>query len=142
MGESILGEKSSGDQHQEADGPYGWELILDLHDCDLEGVGREELKRYFDLLCSNYLKMEPCDLHFWDDEGVPEDEKQTDPKTKGISAVQFIITSNVTIHTLPELRKVFLNVFSCQEFPADRIAEYSRGFFGGKMAKLSYITRI
>ena len=72
---------------------YGKELILDLRGCDTRRFSREELERFFAQLCE-LIDMERHDLHFWDDVGVPENEQQTDPKTKGTSAVQFILTSS------------------------------------------------
>ena len=77
---------------------YGQELILDLHDCDSSRFTRDDIQRYCEELCE-LIEMERCDLHFWDDVGVPEAEQQTHPKTKGTSAVQFILTSTIVIHT-------------------------------------------
>jgi len=95
--------------------PYGHELIMDLHGCDVGTFTRESLKTFFGYLCTA-IKMEPCDLHFWDDEGVPPEERQTEPHTIGISAVQFIVTSSIVIHTLPLLEAAYVNVFSCKPF--------------------------
>jgi len=78
---------------------YGKELILDLHHCDVIKFNRRALKGYFKLLCQK-INMTPHKLCWWDDVGVPEGERQTDAKTKGTSAVQFIMESNVTVHTL------------------------------------------
>ena len=47
--------------------------------------------------CCRIMGVTQCDLHFWDDVGVPESEQQTSPQTKGTSAVQFIITSSIVI---------------------------------------------
>ena len=78
---------------------YGQEVLLDLHECDPSRFTRAEIERYFIELC-DLIDMERCNLYFWDDVGVPEEEQQTDPKTKGTSAVQFILTSTIVIHTL------------------------------------------
>jgi len=89
---------------------YGKELILDLHDCDVTRFNRRSLKRYFKNVCAE-IDMAPHRLCWWDDVGVPEGERQTDSKTKGTSAVQFIMESNITVHTLDLLRKAFVNIF-------------------------------
>ncbi len=60
--------------------------------------------------------MECCDLYFWDDLGVPNEDQQTDPKTKGTSAVQFILTSTIVIHTLDLMKSAYINIFSCKKF--------------------------
>ena len=76
--------------------------------------------------------MERCDLHFWDDVGVPEAEQQTDPKTKGTSAVQFILTSTIVIHTLDLMKAAYVNIFSCKEFDTDKAAKFTANWFGSK----------
>ena len=85
--------------------PYGFELIIDMHRCSVSTFNRESLDGYFEKLCKA-IKMQKCERYFWDDVGVAEAEKQTSPHTKGTSAVQFILTSTVVIHTLDLLQKV------------------------------------
>ncbi len=121
--------------------PYGKELILDLHDCDTSKFTREAITEYMEGLCS-LIKMERCDLHFWDDVGVPEGDRQTSPQTKGTSAVQFILTSNITIHTLDELGKVFINIFSCKWFDPIDATIFSRKYFGGSVVTEEVVKRL
>ena len=108
--------------------PYGYELILDLHACDATKFNRDAIERFCTGLCE-LIDMERCDLHFWDDYGVPEDERQTEPKTKGTSAVQFILTSTIVIHTLDLMEAAYVNIFSCKEFDANTAARYSAKWF-------------
>ena len=110
---------------------YGMELVLDLHDCDPTTFTREAIELYCSDLCK-LIDMEPCMLHFWDDRDVPEADRQTNPKTKGTSAVQFILTSSIVIHTLDLLRAVYLNIFSCKRFDSDVAATFSAQAFGSK----------
>ncbi len=110
---------------------YGTELILDLHDCDVCVFSRHSIQRFCAELCE-LIEMERCDLHFWDDVGVPEEECQTDPKTKGTSAVQFILTSTIVIHTLDLMKTVYVNIFSCKEFDTDEAAEFTAKWFGSE----------
>lgn len=109
---------------------YGKELIIDLHNCDSTTFNRKSIKRYFFELCK-LIDMEACDLHFWDDVGVPDGEKQTNPRTKGTSAVQFILTSNMVIHTLDILKCVYVNIFSCKDFDADEATVFTAKYFNG-----------
>jgi len=120
--------------------PYGKELILDLHDCDLKSFGRRSLRKYFKELCE-LIDMQRCDLHFWDDVGVPKKYRQTEAHTKGTSAIQFILTSNITIHTLDELKKVFVNIFSCKEFDDEDAMYFTRRWFRGKIVQRKVIER-
>jgi S-adenosylmethionine decarboxylase len=107
---------------------YGLELILDLHDCDASRFTRSAIQGFFTELCE-LIEMERCDLHFWDDVGVPEEEQQTQPKTKGTSAVQFILTSTVVIHTLDLMKAAYVNIFSCKEFDTDEAAKFTAKWF-------------
>ena len=92
-------------------GKYGIELILDLHGCDASRFTRASISEYFERLCI-LIDMQREELHFWDDEGVSEEDKQTSPHTQGTSAVQFILTSSIVIHTLDQLKAVYINIFS------------------------------
>ena len=69
--------------------------------------------------------MERCKLCWWDDHGVSREEQQTEPHLKGTTAIQFIMTSNIVIHTLDILKAVYLNVFSCKEFDGKIVKEFS-----------------
>ncbi len=120
---------------------YGKELILDLHECDPSTFTRESIERYFKELCE-LIDMERCELYWWDDVGVPDDEKQTDPHLKGTSAVQFILTSNITIHTLDLMGNVYLNIFSCKDFDSWAAADFSKKWFGGRIVEMHVIERL
>ncbi len=109
---------------------YGKELILDLHDCVCLPCSRSFLGSYLKELCE-LICMERAELYFWDYEGLPEEYENAAPHLKGISAVQFIMTSNITIHTLDDLKKVFINIFSCRDFDADIVVKFSEDYFRG-----------
>ena len=120
---------------------YGKELVLDLHHCNPALFNREDIRRFFEALCER-IDMEACDLHFWDDLESPEEEKETEPHLVGTSAIQFIKTSNITIHTLDLLERVYLNIFSCKDFDADAAANFCVDFFGGKIINRAELDRI
>ena len=120
---------------------YGFELIIDLHGCDVSTFNRASLDGYFEKLCKA-IKMQKCERYFWDDIGVPEEEKQTSPHTKGSSAVQFILTSSIVIHTLDLLEAVYVNIFSCKEFDRRVAEEITKEWFGANGCKTHFIERI
>ena len=120
---------------------YGLELILDLHDCNKDKFNRKSIELYFTKLC-NLIDMQKCVVHFWDDVGVLPEEQQTDPHTKGTSAVCFILTSTITIHTLDLLGKVYVNIFSCKEFDPKVAEEFTREWFEGEVSKSTFIERV
>ncbi len=122
--------------------PYGFELIMDLHGCDVSTFNRESLDGYFEKLC-DAIEMRREDLHFWDYDGVPEEEIPYDqPHLVGTSAVQFIQTSNIVIHTLDLLGAVYVNIFSCKEYDKEIAEKLTREWFGAKECRTNSIERI
>jgi len=111
---------------------YGMELILDLHKCDVSLFKRKHLKKYINELCE-LIDMQPMKLTWWDYFWTPERFRTKDPKLYGTSVVQFIMTSNITIHTLDKLGTVYLNIFSCKEFKAYQVADFTTKWFSGKL---------
>lgn len=121
--------------------PYGHELIIDLHNCDASTFSRKSLRGYFKNICKA-IDMKRCELYFWDDYGVPAKEKQNLPHTKGTSAVQFILTSNITIHTLDLLKAAYINIFSCKQFDKEVAEKITKEWFGAKKCRTIFIERI
>lgn len=119
---------------------YGKELILDLHDCMCGRLTREHLTIFFNSLCE-LIDMEQEDLHFWDYDGDPDGYDKAPAHLKGISAVQFIKTSNITIHTLDELGSVYLNIFSCKSFDRKIVERYAEEFFEGNIKRSTFLER-
>lgn len=130
---------------------YGMELVLDLHDCDVRLFNREDITAWYtDVM--EMANVEPGPLHFWDFEGFwinlwwkwfdPKELKKNAPSyLKGTSAVQFIKTSSITIHALDDLESLYVNFFSCDDFIAKDIVEYTEAYFGGKVVSKQVIRR-
>jgi S-adenosylmethionine/arginine decarboxylase-like enzyme len=108
---------------------YGMELVMDLHDCDHTKFTREGLTQFFKELC-DHIGMEREALHFWDYEGYPMHKDKAPPHLKGTSAVQFIKTSSIVIHSLDDLHRIYINIFSCKEFSAADAVGFATEFFG------------
>ncbi len=119
---------------------YGKELIIDLHNCDPSTFDRKSIRKYFKLLC-NKIDMKAEKLCWWDDHSLEPELQQTEPHTKGTTAVQFILTSNITIHTLDLLKNVYINIFSCKEFDTDVAAKFSAEWFKGKIVNSVVVER-
>lgn len=120
---------------------YGKELILDIHFCNPDIFNRKNINQYFTKLC-HLLDMEKCEQFWWDDLYTPEDEKQTEPHLVGTSAIQFIKTSNITIHTLDIMKRVYINIFSCKYFDHKVAEEFSICFFEGTLVNGQIVRRI
>jgi len=120
---------------------YGKELILDLHYCEPTRFTRAIIEYYFKEVCT-LIYMERGKLVWWDDLYTPQAEKETEPHLVGISAVQFIKTSNITIHTLSILKRVYLNVFSCKDFDDNLVVRFSMEWFYGDVVNKKVIRRM
>ena len=119
--------------------PYGQECILDIHDVCF--FNRASIKRLCAELCE-LLGMTPEDLYFWDYQDDDEAYEEASAHLKGTSAVQFISTSNITIHALDELSRLYVNIFSCKPFDAAIVRNYLLDTTGGRLANFTVLTRI
>jgi S-adenosylmethionine/arginine decarboxylase-like enzyme len=119
---------------------YGQELILDVHKCDPTQFTRERLTTFFEELC-RAINMTRAALYFWDYEGEPEEYALAPDHLKGVSAVQFIQTSNVTVHTLDVLKRVYLNIFSCKEINVEAAKRVVLQTFGGEIVRETFLNR-
>lgn len=121
--------------------PYGIELILDLRDCDSGTFTRSSLNQYFSQLCK-LIDMKRCKVHFWDDLGVAPGEQQTEPHMRGTSAVCFILTSSIVIHTLDLLKAVYVNIFSCKQFNPKVAEKFTKEWFEAGSCRATFIERV
>ena len=120
---------------------YGYELILDLNECSTDKFNREGLTEFFKELCI-LIDMKREDLHFWDYEECEEDEIPYDqPHLIGTTAVQFISTSNIVVHTLSMLKKAFINIFSCKFFDKNIAEKFTKEYFNAKECKVVFLER-
>ena len=114
--------------------PYGLELLLDLKGCDLRDLSRKKLTEYFIELCELIQMKRHGEPMFWEDHGGI-------PHLQGISAVQFIETSNVVCHALPLLQAVYINIFSCREFDIEAAKGFSSTFWRAESIVFTVVTR-
>lgn len=120
---------------------FGTELILDLHECDPGTFNRESILGYLVDVCDK-IKMERVGLHWWDDLTHPDAEGYEEDHLVGTSVVQFIKTSNITIHSLDILKKLYLNLFSCKDFDAEVVKEFTEQWFKGKVVNQQVVRRM
>ena len=114
---------------------FGWELIIDLYDCDLEAISSEKkIQQYARELC-DILEMKaygpPMTPYFGENK----------EHTKGYSLVQFIETSSITGHFSEFTKAAYINIFSCKPYDAEKAETYTKGFFGAQRISSRYIVR-
>ncbi len=121
---------------------YGKELILDIHEVkNIHLFNRKDLEHFFIDLC-DIIDMEREDLHFWDETYTHPEEKYTEEHLIGTSAVQFIRTSNIVIHTLDVMKRVYINIFTCKDFNPEDARDYCLKYFDGKLITYTVIDRV
>jgi len=118
---------------------YGREIILDIDGCDIDTFTRPRIRDFLVELC-DVLRLERADLHFWD-YGDLEAKADAPAHLKGVSAVQFIMTSTIVVHTLDETKQVLINVFGCGEIDAAVVERITIKYFGGRIAKMYSLER-
>ena len=119
---------------------FGPELIIDLYECDASKFNRADITKFLEDLCE-LIDMVREDLHFWDYVDDPETYDDEPDHMKGTTAIQFIRTSNVTIHTLDTLRFVALNIFSCKNFSRQAAEDFCTTYFSAKSFDSKLISR-
>jgi len=93
---------------------YGKHVILTASGCNDALLSKESIANF----CRDMVKridMVPF--------GEPFVERFGEGDEVGISAVQLIQTSAITIHTNDEARDMYLDVFSCKDFEATTVVE-------------------
>lgn len=114
--------------------PYGMELLLDLKGCDLSDLSPKKLEDYFIQLCDLIGMKRHGEPLFWEDHS-------NIPHLHGVSAIQFIETSNVVCHPLPLLNAVYVNVFSCKMFDTELAKRFSLEFWRAESVVFTVVTR-
>lgn len=119
---------------------YGYSSVLDVVACDPATFTRQCIEQFLIALCEA-IDMEREDLHFWDYEDDPEGYAAAPAHLRGTSAVQFIKTSSIVIHTLDDLGVVFIDLFSCKRYKPHVVNEVVEDYFGGRVRSSETFTR-
>ena len=110
---------------------YGKSISIELHGCDSTLFTRKHLKRFVKELCVE-IDMVPAKLVFWDYKYWPWAKAKAAPHLKGTSLVQFIQTSSIVIHTLDDLKAVYIDLFSCGDFDSEQVVWFAENYFNGQ----------
>jgi S-adenosylmethionine/arginine decarboxylase-like enzyme len=114
--------------------PFGYSLSLDVHNCNIYFLHKENIKVFMETICKK-TKMERRSLYFelWD--GIEK-------SLEGPSAVQFISTSAIVIHTLTNQKKLYLDFFSCKKFDSRIVKNWIKYFFKGDIVNEHFMERL
>ena len=114
---------------------FGYELIMDLHECDKDIItSKKKLQEYIDKLCK-LIKMKKYGktlLPYFGEKAA---------YTKGYSLVQLIETSSVTGHFSDFWGTAYINIFSCRKYDKDLAKKFTSKFFKAKKTKTRFLIR-
>ena len=108
----------------DAEDAFGWELLIDLYQCNPEKVrSRDVMVEFIITLCDDVLKMKRY--------GEPWAERfgLNHPVTAGYSVVQLIETSSIVAHFSELKNSVYLDIFSCRPFDPAVVIDFCRQYF-------------
>lgn len=113
---------------------WGYHLMLDCADCDLDKVtSREQIYKFVKDLVPRIdmtAHGEPIIEHL-----LPGDPKQ------GYSLMQLITTSNICAHFMDLDGTAYIDIFSCKEFDIKLAEQIVKEYFNPKKVRANFITR-
>lgn len=114
---------------------FGWELVLDLYECNRGTISDEAaIKEFAHELC-DVIEMKPYGEPLTPYFG----EKQE--HTKGYSLLQFIETSSIVGHFSEGTGAVYLNIFSCKKFDIEKAENFAKKYFDAERVHSRFIIR-
>lgn len=118
---------------------YGQEVVVDLQNVPPEVFNLATIQAFASDLCEE-IGMNKGPFYNW---GTEEDNGKyaDEPKKDGISVVQFLWESSITIHALDLIQKVFINVFSCKAIDVEKVREFSLKRLGGDLVSIRSFER-
>lgn len=103
---------------------FGWELIIDIKDCNERIKDKKSLKSFITKLCKT-INMKPYGKALIEHFGHKSDI------TSGYSIAQLIETSLISGHFSEKYKTAHLNIFSCKHFDFTLATNFCLTFFGG-----------
>lgn len=109
--------------------PWGMSTCIDLKGCDPKTIrDAKAIKQFVAELCDE-IKMKRYGKTVVVNFGE-------DPRVSGFSMTQLIETSLISAHFADQTNAVYLDVFSCKEYPPYKTADFAKEFFKAKSYKV------
>jgi S-adenosylmethionine decarboxylase len=112
---------------------WGLSQAINLHECDHDILVDEELLKKFVIELVKKIGMVahgPCLV-----------ERFGEGALHGLSAMQFIETSSITVHLDDVGNRAFVDIFSCKHFDTDLSVKYAQEYFGAQSFSETVIDR-
>lgn len=112
---------------------WGKLTTINLYECDLELIkNKKQIKIFVKELCKK-IHMKPY--------GKIKIKRFGKSNLNGISALQFIESSSITLHFDEKKRRAFIDIFSCKNFNENVAEKFSKEFFKAKNSNKKTILR-
>jgi S-adenosylmethionine/arginine decarboxylase-like enzyme len=112
---------------------WGQSLSIDLNGCEHSlMINPEKLKEFSKSICKE-INMIPF--------GEPMVHRFGEGALEGYSMMQFIMTSNITVHLDEVKNRAFIDIFSCKKFDAKTAKNFCKNFFMAKKIKAKNLYR-
>ena len=130
-----ISEKKGGYEASSSNTTFGWELLMDLYECDESTISSEEsIRRYAREICQ-VIDMKP-----YGETLTPYFGEKLE-HTKGYSLLQFIETSSITGHFSEGTGAAYINIFSCKKYDIEQAEKFTQDFFGANRMNSRLIIR-
>jgi S-adenosylmethionine/arginine decarboxylase-like enzyme len=115
---------------------YGQHMLVDTRRCNERITSIPDVTRFIKELVGL------IDMVGWQEPMVtrfPEDKAIG--SLKGVSAIQLIYTSSITLHGHDNTRDMYLDIFSCKEYDTDKVESFVKEFFSPVVYKSQTVLR-
>jgi S-adenosylmethionine/arginine decarboxylase-like enzyme len=120
----------------DTDEVFGWELILDIYQCNPTKVrALDEIVAFIKRLCAEILDIKLRG------EPVAERFGEHRPVNTGYTVVQFVETSSVVAHFSELKNSVYLEIFSCKPYDPAAASDFCRRFFEAEKVVEHFLER-
>jgi S-adenosylmethionine/arginine decarboxylase-like enzyme len=120
------------DRYKDID-PWGMNVSIDIYGCDVEMIRNEKVIAEFIKKLIQFIGMkaygEPLIKNFG-----------PNPRLFGISALQLIETSSITLHFSPETKGGHIDIFSCRCFRPNAAGLFCKKYFKANELVVSPVT--
>lgn len=113
--------------------PWGKSASIDLSGCEHSRLVDADILTQFVGEAIKVVGMEP--------HGPCYVERFGEGDIEGLSAMQFIETSTITVHLDEVGNRAFIDIFSCQDFDAESAAKFSADYFGATGVRTTVLER-
>ena len=115
---------------------YGQHMLIDTRQCNSKIISIPDVTQFIKEL------VVLIDMVGWKEPMVtrfPEDKALG--SLQGVSAIQMIYTSSITLHGHDVTRDMYLDIFSCKEYDAEKVENFVKEFFSPVVYKSQTVLR-